>query len=280
MTSRALNGVGVTWAYDGLGRLTSEVAPLGIFSYTFHGETSRLASSTYPNGQTSLYSYLGNSADRRLQTIHHKLSGGATLSKFDHTYDVVGNILTWQQQADTDNPTKWEYGYDAADQLSAAVKKTTATPATVLAQYGYRYDAGGNRTAEQIGDVVTGATHDALNRLLTHTAAGALRIAGELKNRLVAVNIGTHRSEFTYDGLDRRVRIVERESGATTRDAELFWDGADIIEERLSIGEVNRFFADGESHNGTARYVTRDHLNSVREVTDSAAVIAFCTVRS
>src|SRR5206468_1743116 len=32
----------------------------------------------------------------------------------------------------------------------------------------------------------------------------------DAKNRLVAVNMSTHRSEFTYDGIDRRVRIVEK----------------------------------------------------------------------
>jgi len=94
-------------------------------------------------------------------------------------------------------------------------------------------------------------------------------------DRLLAVNHGTKRSEFTYDGESRRVRIVEKESGVTVRDARLFWAGTAIIEERLSTGQVNRFFGDSEQHNGTARYVTRDHLGSVREVSDtSGAVVA------
>src|SRR5206468_7193926 len=78
----------------------------------------------------------------------------------------------------------------------------------------------------------------------------------DAKNRLVAVNMSTHRSEFTYDGIDRRVRIVEKDSGSTTRDARLIWNGTDIIEERLSTGEVNRFFENAEQYNGSARYVT------------------------
>jgi RHS repeat-associated protein len=41
----------------------------------------------------------------------------------------------------------------------------------------------------------------------------------------------------------------------------------------LSTGEVNRFFDDGEQHNGAARYLTRDHLGSVREVTDAAGAV-------
>ena len=62
----------------------------------------------------------------------------------------------------------------------AAVKRSTDPTPAVLARYGYRYDPAGNRTAEQVDDVVTGATFDALNRLGTHTAAGTLRIAGTL----------------------------------------------------------------------------------------------------
>src|SRR6266850_6309007 len=50
-------------------------------------------------------------------------------------------------------------------------------------------------------------------------------------------------------------------------------DGTAIIEERLATGEVNRFFSDGEQHNGIARYLTRDHLGSIREVTDSAGTV-------
>ena len=354
VVTRALNGVGVTWAFDALDRLTSEVNPLGTFACTYDGATPRLATSTYPNGQTSLYIYVGNSGDHRLQTIHHKTPGGTTLSKFDYTYDAIGNILSWQQQADTAAPTVWSYSYDSADQLVSAIERATDPSQTVLARYGYTYDPAGDRTAEQIDDVATGATHDALNRLLTHTAAGSLRIAGTLsepatvsidgvaaavdaansfsglktltagsntftvtardysgntrantyevdaagqtgvftydangnmtadgtrtfewdaENRLVAVNISTHRSEFTYDGESHRTRIIEKESGVIVRDAQLFWADTDIIEERLSTGEVNRFFADSEEENGVAHYISRDHLGSVRELVDSAASV-------
>jgi RHS repeat-associated protein len=94
-----------------------------------------------------------------------------------------------------------------------------------------------------------------------------------MRNRLVAVNDGTHRSEFSYDGLYHRVRIVEEDNGVTTRDARLIWAGGAVAEERLSTGEITRFFSHGEQHNGTARYLTLDHLGSVREVTDAAGAV-------
>jgi RHS repeat-associated protein len=112
-------------------------------------------------------------------------------------------------------------------------------------------------------------TYDANGNL---TADGTRTFEWDAVNRRVAVSIGTHRSEFSYDGLDRRVRIVE-ENGATVREAQLYWDGAEIIEERLSAGEVNRFFRHGEQHDGVARYLTRDHLGGIRETTDTGGAV-------
>ena len=157
--------------------MTSEANVLGTFGYAYDGATSRFAAVTYPNGQTSAYSYLPNVGDRRLQTIHHRYSNGATLSKFDYTYDPGGNILTWRQQADT-TAVSWAYGYDPAEQLIGALKQATDPQATVLQRYAYAYDPGGNRTAEQIGNTVSGATYDPMSRLISQQPAGGLQFAG------------------------------------------------------------------------------------------------------
>jgi YD repeat-containing protein len=179
VTNRSINGAAnsVTWTFDALGRTTSEQNVLGTFTYTYDGSTGRVATVTYPNNQTSLYSYFGNTNDRRLQTIHHKYPNASTLSKFDYTYDVGGNILTWRQQADT-AAVQWNYGYDTADQLTSAVKASTDPTPVVLTRYVYAYDPAGNRTTEQIDDAVTGATYDNMNRLVSQQASGALRLEG------------------------------------------------------------------------------------------------------
>lgn len=80
--TREINGSAnsVTWVFDALGRVTSETNVLGEFEYTYDGVTTRLATVTYPNGQSSSYSYLDDTEDERLETIHHKYPGGATLS--------------------------------------------------------------------------------------------------------------------------------------------------------------------------------------------------------
>jgi len=181
VVERSINGSAntVTWAYDALGRVTSETNVLGTFDYTYDGVSSRLETVTYPNDQTSTYSYYGSTNDLRLQTIHHKYPNASTLSKFDYTYDTVGNILTWRQQADSD-AVLWKYGYDAGNQLARAVKWDTETTPSILKRYAYGYDAAGNRTYEQIDDAITAASHDSLNRLTSHVAGGALTFAGTI----------------------------------------------------------------------------------------------------
>ena len=52
-----------------------------------------------------------------MQQIHHQKPDGATLSKFDYTYDVLGNIKTWTQQTDANPAQVYDFEYDRADQL-------------------------------------------------------------------------------------------------------------------------------------------------------------------
>jgi RHS repeat-associated protein len=182
VTTRTINGLAnsVTWSFDALGRLTGEANVLGTFTYAYDGVTSRLITVTYPNGQTSTYSYLSTTQDHRLQTIHHKYPGGATLSKFDYTYDVVGNIMTWQQQADGDPAVLWTYGHDAVDQLTSAIKQSTGGTPSLVKRHGYGYDPAGNRTFERNDDQVMAGTHGTLNRLLAHVPGGPLQFVGTL----------------------------------------------------------------------------------------------------
>ncbi len=355
VTSRAIDGVQVAWVFDALGRVTSETNVLGTFGYTYDGVTTRLASVSYPNGQTSEYAYFPNAQDRRLQSIHHKYPGGATLSKFDYTYDVVGNILTWRQQADS-NAVVWQYGYDRADQLTAAIKQSATPSPTVLKRYAYAYDPAGNRTAEQIDDQVTGANFDSLNHLVSQQPAGPIVVSGtvsepatvtvqgvpavvtpdnrftssplvgtgtntitivatdpsgnvassqyevdslgtgrtftldangdltgdgtrsfewDARDQLVAVVFGTHRSEFAYDGLKRRVRIVERENGVIQSETKVLWCDEQICEERAvdGLAVARRVFGLGEQVGTASHYFTADHLGSVGEVVDNSGTV-------
>ena len=356
VTSRAINGVGETSTFDALGRIGGQTNALGAFAYTYVGSTSRLTGVTYPNGQTTSYSYYAHAEDDRLKTIHNRYPSAATLSKFDYAYDATGNIVSWQQQADSNAPTIDLYAYDAADELMRATRWTTGATPVTLKRYAYAYDSAGNRTSEQVDDAVRGATYDTLNRLVSQQAAGGLLFAGKLnetatvtvagqhafvapdntfsatapiaggtttvsivatdpsgnartnqyqvtnagpttgfiydangnlssdgdrsfewdaRNQLVAVTVGAHRSEYSYDGYRRRVRVVERVGGSIQSDTHVIWCGIELCEERASDGITvqRRLFSHGEQVGSTQRYFTKDHLESVRDVTGASGAL-------
>jgi RHS repeat-associated protein len=354
VASRAIDGVALLQEYDPLGRTTSETNVLGTFTYAYDGVTRRLASVSYPNGQTSAYAYLNNAGDHRLQTIHHQYPTGATLSKFDYTYDAVGNILTSRQQADT-TTVDWTYGYDGADQLTSAA--THADPDGALVQrFSYVYDPAGNRLSEQIDDAVTTSSYDVLNRIVEQHGGGSVVVKGQVnepstvmingqpatvrsdgtfqgtamlaagtttvnviatdtagnstaaayeidqtaanktftfdangnltsdgsrtfewdaRNQLVAVTIGTHRSEFTYDGQKRRVRVVEKENSVIQADTKVIWCRTMICEERAADGVTvtRRSFSQGEQAAGTIRLFVGDRLGSLDAATDMSGTL-------
>jgi RHS repeat-associated protein len=119
------------------------------------------------------------------------------------------------------------------------------------------------------------------NGNLTRKAEGtaATTYDWDAANRLTAINTGTGRSEFEYDGLSRRVHMVERESGAVISEKRFVWSGNELCEERDATGGTvtRRYFGSGEQRIGGSDagiyFYTRDHLGSIREVTDSSGTI-------
>ncbi len=201
-TATSINGVGSNVTYDSLSRVTGATNALGSFSYGYDGVTPKLTSITYPNGQSTSYSYFGATGDFRLSNITNYLTGTTVLSKFDYTYNPVGTIATWQQQTDSNDPVLWTCGYDKADQLTGVTQTNTATSANV-GQYVYGYDPAGNRLTEQIGLSVTQASYNNLNQLIGQSAGGPLTFAGSLNKPgtvTVAGNpatMGTGSTNFT-----------------------------------------------------------------------------------
>jgi RHS repeat-associated protein len=94
-------------------------------------------------------------------------------------------------------------------------------------------------------------------------------------DRLTAINSGSNRSEFTYDGLGRRIQIVEKVGGNVVIAKKFLWCGMAVCEERDATGSnvTKRFFGQGEQISGTNYYFTRDHIGSVREMADATGVI-------
>src|SRR5207245_3846643 len=98
------------------------------------------------------------------------------------------------------------------------------------------------------------------------TSDGTNSFAWDAENRLVKI-IYPGTGNFTtmaYDGLGRRVQIVETTSGSVTSTKNFIWCGNDICEERNSGGSVTRqFFGGGETFSGSNYFYSNDHTLSV-----------------
>lgn len=93
-------------------------------------------------------------------------------------------------------------------------------------------------------------------------------------NRCTAINQGTHRTQLSYDGFNREVQRVEIENGVVTGTSQFVWCGMERCEARDGNNNViKRFYPQGEQISGTNYYYTRDHLGSIRELTDSSGVV-------
>ena len=276
VVTTAIDGVAATRTFDAAGRVIAEVNALGAFTNVYDGPSGRLLLETGPNGQTTERAYAGNPGNRALQRITHKV-GATLLSEFLYTYDLPANrIQRWSQQAGVLSPSLFDFAYDAADQLLAA----NVTNAGVLVNsFAYAYDLVGNRLRERIGATTNAATYNALNQLSTTTAAGGAHTnEWDAEDRLVAVTAGNQRTEFTYDGLGRMVRVRQLVNGTEVSQRRFLYEHLDPCEERDSSGAVTkRFFNQGvkleTGPNAGAYFYTRDHLGTIRELTDAGGAV-------
>jgi len=274
VVNRAVNGVPETTTFDALGRPIIVANALGTFNYGYVDATPRIASEAYPNGQTNLYSYYNIVGDKRLMQIQHLYPNGSLLSANGYAYNAVGQITAWTNQWDTLPMSVWTPSYDAADQLTNAASVGGNSP---ISQYEYAYDPAANRLVTATNGVQIISSFNALNQLTGASPgpANGATYEWDAEDRLTAINQGSNRSEFRYDGLGRRVEIVEKTNGVVQNDNYYFWCRTKICEVRDASGAnvLRRLFLKGESLAGatgsTNYFYTRDHLGSVREAVDA-----------
>jgi RHS repeat-associated protein len=285
--SQSINGTSSSIVYDALGRLSTSDNPLGHFSRVYDANvTPRLKTLTFPTNQTSNYSYFDNSHDRRLQTLQDLKSGSSNVSKFDYTYDAEGQISpTWVKQLSTSPATTMNLTYESADQLTQVVNTTPNNPSTTL---NYGYDLASNRTSDNSGAYSINDLNEITNTGYGYDANGNLTGDGvktyqwDAANRLTAIiypgTAGT--TVFAYDGLGRRVSLVEKDgSGNVQKTSNFVWSGMTIAEERNSSNTVvKRFLAEGVqlptgTSPNTKLYYSKDHLGSIRSLTNENGTI-------
>jgi hypothetical protein len=95
------------------------------------------------------------------------------------------------------------------------------------------------------------------------------------ENRLIQINYAGsgNNSQFTFDGYGHTVKIVETVSGSVTGTKQFIWSRDKMCEERNASGTLlSQFFRSGQTIDATNYFYTKDHLSSVRDLTDTYGV--------
>src|SRR6266705_3044051 len=109
-------------------------------------------------------------------------------------------------------------------------------------------DVNGNTATNRYNLTVTGSGSKTLvyDQNGNLTSDGTRTFEWDPLNRLTAVTSGTHRSEFSYNGLSQRVKIVEKDNGAVTSTKQFVWclgDAQPCEERDASNNVMKRFYA-------------------------------------
>ncbi|MCP3142346.1 PA14 domain-containing protein [Pyxidicoccus xibeiensis] len=212
--------------------------------------------------------------------------GTAPLYSVTLTRDNLGRITSRAEAVQGGATQTWGYTYDTAGRL-----ETVTLNGVAHASYGY--DANGNRTLQTEAGVVTAATHDDQDRLLTlGTASYTWGPRGDLRTKTV----GTDVTQYTYDTAGNLTavalpggtevayvidaanrRIGKRVNGSLTQG--FLYDGQlRVVAELDGAGSVvSRFVYGTRGHSPdfmvkggvTYRFVS-DHLGSPRLVVNTA----------
>ncbi|HEY1692882.1 MAG TPA: RHS repeat-associated core domain-containing protein [Polyangiaceae bacterium] len=176
------------------------------------------------------------------------------------------------------------YAYDAANRLlSAAVGTGASSPSSP--QYVYAYDGASN-----LASIAANAPAQALSYTPTNaiasgtydangspTTLGGAQYTWDAANRMLSATNGANESLFTYDGQDRVVRIVQKQSGKAVSDRGYTWCGPRLCVEHdntLSASPVSKlYFDEGVVVGGTGYYYAQDQLGSVRQLVDATGKV-------
>ncbi|GHT96521.1 hypothetical protein AGMMS49545_21720 [Betaproteobacteria bacterium] len=264
-----------TLEYDPLGRVTKKQNSLGEFDYAYLGDTGQLESARLASALIEhRYRYEQNAGDRKLkeilnpknardfeyQTAPESLIASITekdqnkTRKWTYQYDALGRLERAQ-----DGKQTYRYVLDAANNLSAietpeGKRAYTSGTDNRITQAPYKFDANGNRTEDETRTY----QWDAENRLM---AIGYKKAPGK-------------RTEFQYDGQDRRVAIIETDGKART-ETKYTWCGNTVCRTKSGANEAYYFGEGAYRVRGKKRdYYAKDHLGSVRDILDEKGAVA------
>lgn len=264
------SGAGVSYAYDGLGRVKSATDMNGrTLSYQYNQSSTRTRL-TYPD---SVYIGYGLDNANRLSTMGYNAASGAYAQAYNslgqltsmtkgggstaYGYDAVGRLTSMTNDlSGTTYDVTWSFAYNPSSQIYTSTASSTVydyketanstlnqtydglnRDAAIAAMSG-GYDARGNMTS----DGARGFTYDVYNRLLTATGgSAALTLTYDPEGRLASYASGSTTTQFLYDGVDL---VGEYNSSGAITDRYVFGAGADdpVIWYKVSDGSQKYFY--------------------------------------
>jgi len=174
----------VTYTYDAMGRLTKKL--MGTGTYT---------------------TFAYDADDNLLHLINYS-SGGAVLSKFDYTYDALGNQIAMNAPNGA-----WTFGYDADSQIVSFTMLGGGDQFTYDADGNILSTSTANYNLNNLNEVTAvGATayqYDADGNLIS---GGGWTYSYDDDNRLIGMVDATDTWTYQYDGLGNRVAATHNGS--------------------------------------------------------------------
>ena len=280
------SGAGVSYAYDGLGRVTSATDMNGRTLSYLYNEANARTRLTYPDGNWQPYTLddanrvtftgvgggnimLAYDSLGRLTSLIRQQNGGTATT---YGYDAVGRLTGMTNDlAGTGNDVTWSFAYNPASQIMTQGASSTTYDYTetasntvnqtydglnrdaAIAALSGGYDARGNMTY----DGVRNFSYDVYNRLLSASGTGTnLGLSYDPEGRLASYASGSTTTQFLYDGVNL---IGEYDSSGSMTERYVFGPGTD----QPLIWMLN-------SDVSNPRYIYADYHGSVIGYTDAS----------
>jgi RHS repeat-associated protein len=274
--------------YDREGQLLDQViapqdgAPAKGYSYAYDAAGNRTAEQidTLDNTWSSIVSSATYNDLNQLTGI----SGSGTLPvRFAGWIDEPGTVTVTSSGTTVPAQMTWdEDGPSGRTRFSATLTLASGTQdATITATD--RNNPGNqqaqNYTVQVAGGAAKSFTYDANGNCESMTVAGVTTTyAWDAEDRLVQITKGNQTTKIAYDAFSRWRTIIEKTGAVTNSTKHFLWSGLTLVAESDANNQVTRrFYPEGmqviTGSQTSSYYFTRDHLGSIREVTDSSGAV-------
>ena len=205
-----------TYAYDGVGRLTSETTPAVVTQYGYDAYSNRASRQTFdPNNNLQAQVSYAYDKNNRLTNITETVGMDTHYTQL--AYDKNGNQLMKQHSSVTDETGEPEYGAEATSEYAELYRYNLFGQLTEM-QHGniaatYTYNAAGLRTSKTVNGVTTQHMLDGANVVADVMGGQTTTYARGLG--LISMRVSGNRSYYVTD-LHGDVRALTDANGNVT----------------------------------------------------------------